>query len=161
MRRAVACLALIVALPAAADVKAVGRFKDWRVFTEGAGSGMVCFAAVEPSDSSPRSVEHGDVNFYVATWKAHPTSQTSLKVGYTLRKDVYPEAVVGRDRFKLYAAGDEAFAEDGVEKSLLAAIKKGTELRIEAASVKDARTAYTFSLKGSTEAIDKAKALCR
>ena len=159
MHRAVAAALLAaIALPAAADVKAVGRYKDWRVFTEGSGTSLVCFAAVEPSDEAPRNIEHGDVNFYVATWKAHPTSQTSIKVGYTLRKDVYPEAIVGRDHFKRYASGDEAFAEDGVEKSLLAAIKKGTELRIEAASVKDARTAYTFSLKGSTEAIDKAKA---
>jgi hypothetical protein len=40
-------------------------------------------------------------------------------------------------------------------------LKKGQELRVEAASVKDARTAYHFSLKGSRDAIDKARALCR
>lgn len=163
MHRPVLTLALLaaLALPAVAEVKAIGRFKDWRVFTEGAGSSMICFAAVDPVDEAPKSVDHGDVNFYVSTWKTRPTSQVSLKVGYKLRSDVAPEAIVGRDHFKLYAVGPEAFAEDGVEKSMLNAIKKGSELRIEAASVKDARTAYTFSLKGASEAIDKAKALCR
>ena len=57
--------------------------------------------------------------------------------------------------------GQEAFFTDDEEKSLISALQKGSELRIEAASVKDARTAYHFSLKGSREAIDKARSLCR
>lgn len=167
MRRSLlACLLLAaaaVAAPAAsAQAKAIGRYKDWRVFTEGEGSKMVCFAAVEPSDKAPKSATHGDVNFYVATWKSGSASnQPSLKVGYQLRTDLAPQAIIGRERFPMYAAGPEAFFPDEREKSLLAAIKKGSELRIEAASVKDARTAYHFSLKGSTEAIDKARSLCR
>jgi hypothetical protein len=155
--------AMVVAAPvASAQAKAIGRYKDWRVFTENVGKDLVCFAAVEPSDKAPKGVDHGEVNFYVATWKSGAgANQPSLKVGYTLRKDIVPEAIIGRDRFKMYASGPEAFFSDDKEKSLIAALKKGSELRIEAASVKDARTAYHFSLKGSTEAIDKARALCR
>lgn len=167
MRRfSLACLLLAaaaVAAPAAsAQTKAVGRYKDWRVFTETVGRDTVCFAAVEASDKAPKSVSHGDVNFYVATWKSGSgLNQPSLKVGYQLRTDLAPQAIIGRERFQMYVSGPEAFFPDDREKSLLAAIKKGSELRIEAASVKDARTAYHFSLKGSTEAIDKARALCR
>lgn len=166
MRLGLSLLALMIAVPASApavaEVKAIGRYKEWRVYTEGSGSSLVCFAATPASDLAPKSVSHGEVSFYVATWKGKPsTNQTSLKVGYTLRTDIAPTAVIGRERFAMYAAGQEAFVEDAREKTLLAAIKKGTELRIEAASVKDARTAYHFSLKGSTEAIDKARALCR
>ena len=61
----------------------------------------------------------------------------------------------------MYVAGPEAFVDDDKENALIAALKKGSELRVEAASVKDARTAYHFSLKGSREAIDKARSLCR
>lgn len=157
-----ALIALVLPAPATAEVKAIGRYKEWRVYTEGSGSSLVCFAATPASDSAPKGVSHGEVNFYVSTWKGKPsTNQTSLKVGYTLRTDIAPQATIGRERFPMYAAGQEAFVEDGREKSLLDAIKKGTELRVEAASVKDARTAYHFSLKGSSEAIDKARALCR
>lgn len=145
-----------------ADVKAVGRYKDWRVYTEQVGKDLVCFAAVEAYDKAPKSISHGEVNFYVTTWKSgRPSNQPSLKVGYTLRSDISPEAIVDRQRFRMYASGPEAFVPDELEKSLLAALKKGTELRIEAASQQDARTAYYFSLKGSTEAIEKARALCR
>jgi hypothetical protein len=153
---------LALAPAAAADVRAVGRYKDWRVYTEGEGRSMVCFAAVEPLDKAPKDVEHGEVMFYVASWKSgSAANQPSLKVGYALRTDLAPEAVIGRERFRMYVAGPEAFVTDDREGALIAALQKGSELRVEAASVKHARTAYHFSLKGSREAIDKARALCR
>jgi hypothetical protein len=153
---------LALAPAASADVRAIGRYKDWRVFTEGEGRNMICFAAVDPSDKAPKSADHGEVTFYVATWKSGAgANQPSLKVGYTLRTDLAPQAVIGRERFQMYAVGLEAFASDNKDSALVAALKKGSELRVEAASVKDARTAYHFSLKGSTEAIDKARSLCR
>jgi invasion protein IalB len=152
-----------VLVPAAgAQTKAVGRYKDWRVFTETVGKDTVCFAAVEASDKAPKNASHGEVNFYVSTWKSGSASnQPSLKVGYQLRTDLAPQAIVGRERFPMYAAGPEAFVPDEREKALIAALQKGQELRIEAASVKEARTAYHFSLKGSREAIEKARSLCR
>jgi invasion protein IalB len=147
---------------AQAQSKAIGRFSDWRVYTEGEGRNLVCFATVEASDLAPKAADHGEVVFYVTAWKSGAaTSQPSLRVGYKLRTDIAPSAVVGRDRFAMYASGEEAFVKDDRDKSLVEALKKGSELRVEAASVKDARTAYHFSLKGSREAIDKAKALCK
>ncbi len=164
MKRLTALVAVMLAVApvASAQSKAIGRYNDWRVYTEGEGRNMVCFAAVDASDKAPKSVDHGEVTFYVATWKSGAAvTQPSLRVGYTLRTDIQPTAVVGRDKFPMYAAGAEAFFEDKREKPLVEAMKKGQELRIEAASVKDARTAYYFSLKGSRDAIDKAKALCK
>jgi len=153
---------LAAPLTAAADSKAIGRYNDWRVYTEGEGRDLVCFAAVEANDKAPKSVDHGEVVFYVAVWKSGASSnQASLRVGYTLRNDIAPAAVVGRDRFAMFASGSEAFLKDNRDATLVEALKKGQELRVEAASVKDARTAYHFSLKGSREAIDKARALCR
>jgi hypothetical protein len=158
----VIALAAALAPAASADVKAIGRYKDWRVYTEGEGRDMICFAAVEPSDMAPKNAQHGEVTFYVASWKSGAgANQPSLKVGYTLRTDLAPEAIVGRERFRMYASGPEAFVTDDRENALIAALQKGSELRVEAASVKEARTAYHFSLKGSREAIDKARALCR
>ena len=164
MARLVPILAVMLAAApvAAAQSKAIGRYNDWRVYTEGEGRNMVCFAAVEASDKAPKAADHGEVTFYVAAFKSGAaTSQPSLRVGYKLRADLAPQAIVGRDRFPMYAAGDEAFFPDDREKPLIEALKKGQELRVEAASVKDARTAYHFSLKGSRDAIDKARSLCK
>lgn len=156
------CVAVCAALPASAQTKAIGRYKDWRVYTEGTGKNQICFAATSAEDASPKNVDHGDVDFFVATWKSGSASnQPSLRVGYDLRTDLAPRASVGRDRFRMYASGSEAFFPDGEESSLIKAVKKGRELRIEAVSKKSERTAYSFSLQGSTDAIEKAHALCR
>ena len=154
---------LLAATPAAvAQSKAVGRYNDWRVYTEGEGRAMICFATVEASDMAPKSVDHGEVVFYVTAWKSGAAvNQPSLRVGYALRTDIAPVAIIGRDRFTMYATGSEAFVKDDRDRELVEGLKHGSELRIEAASVKDARTAYHFSLKGSKDAIDKARALCR
>lgn len=156
-------LAPVAVSPAAyGQSKAVGRYNDWRVYTEGEGRNLVCFATVEASDMAPKSVNHGEVVFYVTAWKSGAaTSQPSLRVGYSLRTDIAPAAIVGRDRFAMYASGPEAFVKDDRDKALVEALKHGSELRVEAASVKDARTAYHFSLKGSKDAIDKARSLCK
>ena len=168
MRRLLALAVMMLAMapvastPALAQSKAVGRYNDWRVYTEGEGRNLVCFATVEASDKAPKSIDHGEVVFYVTAWKSGAaTSQPSLRVGYKLRTDIAPSAVIGRERFAMYAAGEEAFVKDDRDKALVEAMKKGSELRVEAASVKDARTAYHFSLKGSREAIDKARSLCK
>lgn len=167
MRRllALAMMTLVAApsaLPAHAQSKAIGRFNDWRVYTEGEGRNLVCFATVEASDKAPKSADHGEVVFYVTAWKSGAaTSQPSLRVGYKLRTDIAPSAVIGRDRFPMYASGEEAFVKDDRDKALVEALKKGSELRVEVASVKDARMAYHFPLKGSREAIDKARSLCK
>jgi D-alanyl-D-alanine dipeptidase len=74
IRRAVAALLtaapLLVASVAAAEPKAVGRYKDWRVYTQAVGRDLVCYAAVEPSDVAPREAGHGEVSFYVASWRS-------------------------------------------------------------------------------------------
>lgn len=153
---------LFFAPPALAETRAIGRYNDWRVYTEGEGRSLICFAAVEAGDKAPKAADHGEVVFYVATWRSGASAaQPSLRVGYALRTDIQPAAIIGRERFAMFAAGSEAFVRDGRDGALIEAVKKGRELRIEAASVKDARTAYHFSLKGSREAIDKARSLCR
>lgn len=163
-RLALSCLTILLAFApvASAQSKAIGRYSDWRVYTEGEGRNLVCFATVEANDLAPKAAEHGEVVFYVTTWKSGAAvGQPSLRVGYTLRSDIAPSAIVGRERFAMYAAGPEAFVKDNRDNALVEAMKKGSELRVEAASVKDARTAYHFSLKGSREAIDKARSLCK
>lgn len=166
--RAAMLIGLILATPvlapmvAVADSKAIGRYNDWRVYTEGEGRNLVCFATVEANDKAPKAATHGEVVLYVAVWKSGASrGQVSLRVGYDLRTDIAPTAIVGRDRFAMVASGREAFLKDDRDSTLIAALQKGQELRVEAASVKDARTAYHFSLKGSRDAIDKARALCK
>lgn len=154
--------ALGLAGEALAAPTAVARFKDWVVFTDQVEGDRVCYAATEATDKAPVSAEHGDVWFYVTSWKSgRARAQPSLKVGFDLRPDLAPSAQVGRASWPLYSAGNEAFARDEDDPKLVRALERGSELRVEAVSKRDTQVAYHFSLAGSSSAIDRAQAACR
>jgi hypothetical protein len=148
--------------PAAHAVTAIGQFKDWRVFKDTVGGKSVCFAAVAPDDMAPKDVRHGDVFFYITQFAgSRKTPQPSLLTGYALRGDIAPKANAGGRTFSLYTAGNEAFAMDKDDASIVDAVRRGSELRVEAVSDRGTRTVYHFSLAGSTDAIATAQKACQ
>lgn len=152
----------LIAASASADPSAVGRYKDWSVFTENTGGETICYAATPATDMAPKAADHGDVWFYVTSWKSgRAHNQPSLKVGYNLREDLAPKAQVGRSSWSLFAVGAEAFADDSDDSRVVSALKKGSELRVQAVSARNTQVTYHFSLSGSAAAIDKAAATCR
>jgi len=164
--RQIAASAAVLFIPlfssGAAQPSLVARHQDWSVFTDRIEGEDICYAATRAEDKAPRSVEHGDVWFYVTSWRSgQARNQPSLRVGYGLRADLKSEARVGRQEWTLFNVGNEAFAEDGDDPSLVGAIKRGLELRVEAISERNTATAYHFSLRGSGNAIERAADLCR
>lgn len=154
--------AVSLAIPALADPIAIARFKDWTVFQDSVDGDTVCFAATEATDKAPKAATHGDVWFYVTSWKSGKArNQPSLKVGYDLRADLPAKARIGRSAWTLFTASQEAFADDDDDPKIVRGLKRGAELRVEAVSDRNTAVAYHFSLKGSSAAIDKAAASCR
>ncbi len=162
-RRAILVVAAgCLMLEAGANPTAIARFKDWTVFTSQVDGDLVCYAATEATDRAPASADHGDVWFYVTNWKSgRARAQPSLKVGFELRPDLPPSARIGNADWPLFSAGNEAFAADEDDPQIIRALKRGSELRIEAVSARDTQVAYHFSLSGSSQAIDRAAADCR
>ena len=165
IRSSLTCLFLLsgtVALTAAAAPTAIGRYDDWTVFTETVDGETLCYAATEATDKAPKAANHGDVWFFVSNWKSGKArSQPSLKVGYELRADLPARASIGRSGCTLYGVGQEAFAEDQDDSRIVSALRRGSELRVEAVSARDTKVSYHFSLSGSANAIDKASTICR
>jgi hypothetical protein len=145
-----------------AQVKVLGSYKDWQVYTQKVDGDTVCFAATPAFDKAPKDVRHGDIHFFVANWKSGVRAgQPSLKVGYELRSDLPPKAIIGRQNWRMYTSANEAFVEDKDDRALVKALQKGSQLRVEAVSSRSTRTAYHFSLKGSSAAIDRAAKACK
>lgn len=148
--------------PAEARPVAVGKYGDWSVFTEAISGETLCFAATPATDLAPRSADHGEVWFYVSNWRSgKAANQPSLKVGYELREDLPGKANIGRSSWTLYGVGREAFTMDSDDPAMVRALKRGSELRVEATSQRNTRVTYHFSLRGSSNAIDRAASACR
>ena len=165
IRFSASCLAVLLGtatFTAAAAPTAMARYDDWSVFTETVNGETICYAVTEATDKAPKASNHGDVWFFVMNSKTGQTrSQPSLKVGYELRADLPARASIGRAGWTMYGVGNSAFAQDRDDSPLVSALRRGSELRVEAVSSLNARMSYHFSLSGSADAIDRASALCR
>lgn len=157
----IALLSLPLALPAHADRVAVGRFKDWVVFTDNTSGQAICYAATEATSKAPSKANHGSVWYYVTSWKSGvATAQPSIRVGYSFRENSSPKTKVGRSSWTLFTAGSEAFAEDSDDKAIVEALRKGSSLTFEGVSARGTNVTYKFSLRGSADAIDKSIEAC-
>lgn len=146
----------------AQEPKAVATYKDWNVFVREIDGDKICFAAAEASDKSPKSVNHGDVFFLVATWASGRASeQPSLMTGYALDMKPEPNIRIGSDKWEMYASENEAFIESGDEEQrLLRGMRRGADMRISAVSKRGTATSYVVSLRGVTAALDRVQKEC-
>lgn len=152
---------VLLAAPAFAEPTAVGRFKDWAVFTETVEGDLICYAATEALTKSPARANHGAVWYYVTSWKSGKAkSQPSIKVGFDFREGSSPKAKVGRSSWTLFPHGPEAFAEDADDPAIVEALRKGANLVVDGTSARGTSVSYKFSLSGSATAIDKAADAC-
>ncbi len=153
---------VLAAAPAFAEPTAVGRFKDWAVFTETVSGDLICYAATEATSKTPTKANHGAVWYYVTSWKSGKAkAQPSIKVGFDFKEGSSPKAKVGRSSWTLFPAGSEAFAEDADDPAIVSALRSGANLVVEGSSARGTKVSYKFSLSGSAAASDKAAEACK
>ena len=147
----------------AAEPQAVATFRDWSVFVREEGGEKICFAATEAKDKSPKSVNHGDIFFLIASWASGAaTNQPSLMTGYELNPRPEPTLRIGSDRWEMYASENEAFIEAANEEErLIRAMRRGADMRVSAVSQRGTATSYVISLRGVSAALDRVATECR
>ena len=146
----------------ASEPKLEGTFSDWKVFSRAEAGDKICYAISEPKSKSPASVNHGDIYFMVSNWRSGAAKeQPSFLAGYPLRGSRPPEARVGSAKFKMFVSENESFIESSSEeRGLVKKMKAGATMQLKAVSTRGTNVNYSFSLKGITAALKKAKASC-
>jgi len=154
--------ALMAATPAFASPSLQGSYGDWRVYARYDGAQRLCYVVSDAKSKSPSSVQHGDIYFLVANWKSGAAfEQPSFKADFPLKKDRPPKIRVGGSKFPMYASDNEAFvAERTDEVGLVREMRAGSTMRVDAVSIRGTNVSYTFSLRGVTAALKKAKTSC-
>jgi invasion protein IalB len=166
MRVVSACLTaglILSAAPAFAQTtKPLQKFNDWQVFVHEAKGERVCFAATQPKDMEPKNVRRGSVFLYLTTWqKDGVRNEISVKIGYPLKPNSEPMAIVGSQKFKLFSKGDKAFMRDPAdERKLIEAMKKGSILTLKGTSTRGTNTTDQYSLSGVGAAVASLGAAC-
>ena len=142
--------------------EAKATYRDWSVFVRETDGDKICFAATEASDKTPKSVNHGDVFFLIATWQSGAAKdQPSLMTGYALNAKPEPTLRIGSDKWEMYSSENEAFIETSSEEQrLINAMRRGADMRVSAVSQRGTATSYVISLRGVSAALDRVAQEC-
>ena len=151
---------LAMASPALAQqATKLGQHNAWGTYSYQASGGKVCYVLTVPTDKQPPSLDHGDMFFFVSQ---RPGQQVSYEpqfiAGYNLQENSKVTVTVGAKSFTMFTRGKSAWVENAAEEpQLIAAMKGGSDMKVQAKSGRGNPTSYTFSLKGISAALDSIK----
>ncbi len=149
-----ACLTILAGTAVqAASPKSLGQFGDWNAATYAKGDLARCFIMSKPSSEEPSSLRHGEVFFFVQTGDKASDTESSFQAGYDFARNSVVTVTIGDDSFRMLTEGSNAWLERlEREPALLAAMRAGSTMTLEARSLRGNVTTYQFSLAGVTAA---------
>jgi hypothetical protein len=135
----------------------VKKIEDWGVYSYRSNGASTCYVLTMAKDARPSSVEHGDNFFVVAPKPSGAGYYPQAIMGYDLKEGSQMRATVDGQAFLLTARGNGGWtAEESRDAALIAALKSGSAMTLEAVSKRGTETSYTFSLSGITAALTEA-----
>jgi len=158
-RHILAALALAsTILPAQAQPVMVKTFGHWGVYSYANNGTTACYALTMPREAQPAEVNHGN-NFLLVAPKGAGGYMPQAQMGYGLKAGSEVTAKVGGEAFAMTPRGNVAWSSrEDRDEALVAAMKSGSTLTLQATSSRGTSTQYAFSLEGVTAALKRARA---
>lgn len=155
-------LAILLAgasLASAQSPTRIQQFKAWGAYSYKAANGTLCYVLAVPTEKQPASVDHGDVFFIVSQRPGQNISyEPQVMVGYSLQANSKVTVTIDNKNFTLFTKEKSAWVENAAEEpALIAAMKNGKNLTVQAISGRGTKTNYTYSLQGISAALDQIK----
>lgn len=144
------------------EPKLIGIFRDWNAFMLDEASGPVCWMVSRPKKQEGDFTKRGDV-FLLIT---HRPAERSFDVvnfiaGYPFADRSEVQVQIGKQSFKLFSEGEQAWARDeATDKAIAQSLRQGSTLVIRGTSLRGSRTTDTFSLAGSGGAYQAIGSAC-
>jgi len=179
--RAVSALAaLMLVVPAAAlaqprpaanptaQATLLGQYGDWGAYAATPGGHKVCFALSKPTSSQDnppnRRTAANAVYLFISSRPDEKVSNevSILVTGYAFKPNSEANVTVAGSGFAMYTQNDGAWVKNAAEEAkLIEALRKGPDLVVKATTSRGTQTIDTFSLKGISQALDRALQECK
>jgi hypothetical protein len=169
MGRRLLPLLIAAALPAVAPPAAsvqgtrfLARFSDWGLYAHDSPQTKTCFLLAAPKSSEPAAARRDSIFFYISAWPREGVrSEVSVKIGYPFRKGTDATVTVDGESFKLFTREERAFVADATEEQkLVEALRKGSSMVVQGLSERGTTTRDTYSLAGTTQALQALGSSC-
>jgi invasion protein IalB len=160
MRGLIAIVSSLVLVASAVPVLAqqatkIGQHNAWGTYSYQSAAGKVCYVLTVPTEKQPATLDHGDMFFFVSQ---RPGQQVSYEpqfiAGYNFQEGSKATVTIDKKTFSMFTRGKSAWVENAAEEPvLIAAMKTGSDMKVQAKSGRGNPTSYVFSLKGISAAL--------
>jgi hypothetical protein len=150
-------------LPAVAQGKALGTYRDWSAQTFSAGGKIVCSMWSQPTKAEGKYTRRGVIYVFVTH---RPTNdrlnELSFEAGYTFKSDSDVSVVIGGERFALFTKDSTAWnrTTEG-DEALVKAMRSGSRMVVKGTSSRGTLTTDTYSLSGFSAAHNAINGACK
>jgi hypothetical protein len=143
----------------------LGQYADWGAYTATPGGKKVCFALAKPKSSKtePAGRKRDQAYLFISTRPAENVrNEVSVTIGYPFKTSSDATAEIGTAKFGMYTLNDGAWIKNVAEEArMVEAMRKGSDLVIKGTSGRGTVSTDQFSLKGLTEALNRADQECK
>mgnify|MGYP002640983941 CR=1 FL=1 len=162
---AISLVLLTTSVSSADSRQLLSSFRDWDAFVlKTDGGETICYMISVPKIKTPKSLRHGNP-FITITHKPLKkiTNEFNFIAGYNFHLGSTVKVTIDKQaKPKLFTEADGAWAYDSKQdNALVASMKRGTSLTLNASSGRGNATSYRFSLSGFTAAHNAITKACR
>jgi hypothetical protein len=145
-----------------AQIKLDGQFKNWTAQNTNINGQQVCYAVSSPIASDPKTLNRAESRIFVS-FRANDKIQNEISVtsGYNYKASSKVNLAINKREFNFETEDNFAWlTKNEDEISLIELMKKSTQAKVTATSVRGTKTMDTFSLNGFSDAYEAAKKKC-
>ena len=144
--------------PAAAASTAptrIQQFQAWGAYSYKSGANTVCYVLSVPTEKKPAGIDHGD-NFFIVSQRPgqNISYEPQAMMGYIVKENSKIDVVIDNKTFVMFTKDKAGWVENAAqEPALVAAMKTGHSMTVNAVSRKGTGTSYSYSLSGISAAL--------
>jgi hypothetical protein len=143
----------------------LGQFGEWGAYTATPNGKKICFAIAKPAstETKPADRPRNPPYMFISTRPADKVvNEISIVIGYPFKSSSEATADVGGTTFALYTMGDGAWIKNASEEAhMVDAMRSGESAVVKGVSAKGTQSTDTYSLKGLSQALDRADQECK
>ncbi len=133
----------------------IQQFKAWGAYSYKSGASNVCYVLSVPTTKEPASVDHGDIFFIVSQRPGQNISyEPQAMMGYSMQANSKVTVTIDNKNFTMFTKDRAAWVENAAEEpALVAAMKTGHNMTVNAVSGRGTKTNYAYNLQGVSAAL--------
>jgi hypothetical protein len=143
----------------------LGQYGDWGAYAAAAGGRKVCYALAKPSSqqTDPPGRSRDPAYLMVSTRPAENVQdEVSIVIGYPFKPGSDATVEIGSNKYAMYTQNDGAWIKNAAEEPrMVDAMRKAGDLVVTGVSSRGTQTTDRYSLRGISQALDRAAQECR